>query len=163
MPQFEIETYKVSTELQRFPGETRISRLLELVGPVLYHGIQNRATFAFNTFFEGTWGSPVAGYLTDGGFDGLSVVGWFPVREFSTYYDIVRSERPVFVKYALRESGTGSGYLSTVGLGTSTEEIGEGPSESAEEIQRLLTEQLAPARRRIVPLPTRKDMALDGE
>ena len=162
MPAVEIETYKVSTRLQRVRGETRVSRLLELVDPVLHHGIQNRAAFAYNTTFDGVWDNPDAGYLTDGGFDGLSVVGWFPVREFGTYYDIVRSERPVSVTYAFRESGARSGYLSAVGLGTSTEEIGEGPSDSTDEIQRLLADRLAPARRRIVPLPTRKDLALDG-
>lgn len=160
---FEIETYKVTTELKRFTGETRFIRILEMTGPVLHHGIQNRAIFAFNTFFDGVWSNPVAGYLTDGGFDGLSVVGWFPVSEFPYYYDIVRSERPVFVKYALRDSGVTSSYLRMVGLGTSTEELGEGPSESAEEIESVLADRLSHARTRIVPLPTSEDLSLKGK
>jgi hypothetical protein len=161
MPTFEIETYKVSSQLRRRNDAPRFERVLELVGPVLFHGIQNRAVFAFDTAFDGTWANPVVGYLRDGG-DGQSLVGWFPVREFSTYYDLVRSERPVFVTYGLQDSGARSGYLSAVGLGTSTEEIGEGPSESTDEIQNLLAERLAPTRRRVVPLPTRKDVVLDG-
>lgn len=54
-----------------------------------------------------------------------------------------------------------------MGLGTSAEEIGEGPSDSTDEIQRPLADRLAPARRRVVPLPTRlptrEDVALDGK
>lgn len=34
MPAFEIETYKVSSYLERFTGETRPTRVLELTGPV---------------------------------------------------------------------------------------------------------------------------------
>lgn len=44
MQSFDIESYKVSSELQRFPGATRASRVLEMTGPVQFHGIQNHAT-----------------------------------------------------------------------------------------------------------------------
>lgn len=158
MPIFQIETYKVSSYLERFTGETRPSRVLEMTGPVLHHGIQNRATFAFSSFFDGVWSSPVAGYLTDGGFAGLSVVGWFPVAEFSYYYDILRSERPIHVLYEFRDAGASSGYLRRVGLGTSTEPIGEGPSESIERISAILAEHLTPFRGRVVPMPIAKDL-----
>lgn len=106
----------------------------------------------------GIWTSPVAGYLSDGGFAGLSVAGWFPLAEFSYYYDILRSERPVHVLYEFRDSGATSGYLRRVGLGTSIEQIGEGPSESAERISAMLTKHLAPVHERIVPMPTLKDL-----
>jgi hypothetical protein len=163
MPTFEIETYKVSTQLERFTGETRPSRVLEMTGPVLHHGIQNRAVFAFNPFFDGVWSSPVAGYLTDGGFSGLSVAGWFPLAEFSYYYDILRSERPVHVLYEFREGGATSGYLRTVGLGTSVEQIGEGPSDSPARISEMLAERLTPIRKRIIPMPTMKDLPKRGK
>lgn len=162
MPMFEVETYKVSSSLQRFTGETRPSRVLEMTGPVLYHGIQNRATFAFSSFFDGVWTSPVAGYLTDGGFSGLVVTGWFPLAEFSYYYDILRSERPVHVFYEFRDAGATSGYLRRVGLGTSTEQIGEGPSDSPERISAILAERFTPIRERIVPMPTLKDLPKRG-
>lgn len=158
MPIFQIETYKVSSYLQRFPGETRPSRVLELTGPVLYHGIQNRALFAFSPSFNGAWSSPVAGYLTSGGFSGLSVTGWFPLAEFSYYYDIVRSEKPVHVLYEFRESGASSGYLRRVGLGTSTEPIGEGPSESIESMSAALQAHLTPEPGLIIPMPIEKDL-----
>lgn len=158
MPTFEIETYKVSSYLERFPGETRPSRVLEMTGPVLHHGIQHRAVFAFTSAFDGVWSSPVAGYLTDGGFAGMSVAGWFPLAEFSYYYDILRSERPIHLLYEFRDAGATSGYLRRVGLGTSVEQIGEGPSESPERISEMLADHLAPIRKRIVPLPTLRDL-----
>jgi hypothetical protein len=160
MPIFMIETYKVSSYLERFTRETRPSRVLELTGPVLHHGIQNRALFAFDPQFDEVWSSPVAGYITDGGFSGLSVVGWFPLAEFSYYYDIVRAEHPVHVVYENREPGSTTGYLRLVGLGTSTEPIGEGPSDSVESISARLAEYLTPVRLRIIPMPMEMDMPM---
>jgi hypothetical protein len=157
MPMFAIETYKVTSYLQRFPGETRPSRLLEITGPILFHGIQNRAFFSFDPSFDGVWSNPVVGYLTDGGFAGLSVAGWFPLAEYSYYYDILRSEKPVNVIYEFRDPGVTSGYLRRLGLGTSTEQIGEGPSDSTESISTALLRQLD-LRRELIPLPTRQDL-----
>ena len=157
MPMFEIESYKVSSFLQRPSGEPKPSRVLEMTGPVLYHGIQNKALFAFTPGFGGTWTTPVAGYLTDGGFSGLTAVGWFPLVEYSYYYEILQTERPVQVIYEFRDAGATSGYLKEIGLGTSLEQIGEGPTDSSEELDRLLTEHLHPVQR-IVPLPTRDDL-----
>lgn len=158
MPQFQISTYEVSAYLQRFTGETRLSRVLKMTGPVQHHGIQNRAIFAFNSRWDGVWPNPVAGHLVDGGYSGLSLVGYFPVAEFQYYYDIVRSERPVHVSYEFRESGASSGYLRRVGLGTSTEPIGEGPSESIEHMAAILSEHLNPVRGVIVPMPIAADL-----
>lgn len=158
MPLFQIETYKVSSYLQRFSGETRPTRLLEMTGPVLFHGIQNRANFAFNPAFDGIWTNPVAGFLTAGGFSGLSVVGWFPLAEFAYYYEILRNEKSVHVLYNFRDAGASSGYLSRVGLGTSAESIGESPSASIESISELLTKHLTPVHGLEVPMPIEKDL-----
>ena len=157
MPMFDIETYKVSSYLERFTAETRPSRVLDMAGPVLFHGIQNHALFAFSSYFDPVWSNPVVGYLTDGGFSGLSVVGWFPVAEFSYYYDILRNERPVQALYEFRDAGATSGYLRKVGLGTSTEPIGEGPSDSDQQISTALAQHLVPIQR-LVPMPTVKDL-----
>jgi hypothetical protein len=159
MPIFQIETYKVSTYLERFTGETRRTRVLELLGPVLYHGIQNRATFAFSSSFDGVFSSPVAGYLTaPGGYTGLSIAGWFPVAEYSFYYDIVRSERPVHVLYEFRDAGASSGYLRRLGLGTSVEQLGEGPTDSSERISAMMASSMSGIRDFIIPMPTSKDI-----
>lgn len=162
MPLFPVETYKVSSSLERFSGSTRPSRVLEMAGPVLYHGIQSRALFSFSTAFDGVWSSPVAGYLADHGFAGTSVVGWFPLAEFSYYYDVLRAERPVHVLYEFRDAGVRSGYLRRVGLGTSVEPVGEGPSESVERISASLLERLSPssasAPARSIPMPVAEDL-----
>lgn len=160
MPIFMIETYKVSSYLQRLTGETRVSRVLELTGPVLHHGIQNRALFAFDPQFDGIWISPVAGFIVDGGFSGLSVAGWFPLVEFTYYYDIVRAERPVHVHYEYRDASSTTGYLRSVGLGTSIEPIGEGPSESVESISTTMAERLTSVRLRMTPMPRQEDLPM---
>jgi hypothetical protein len=156
---FEIETYKVTSYLERFTGETRPSRVLRMTGPVQYHGIQNRAVFAFSSSFDGVWSNPVAGYLTNAGYAGLVVAGWFPLAEYPYYYDILRSESPINVIYEFRDQGAISGYLREVGLGTSTERIGEGPSDSPEAISAALLAQLEIARQ-LVPFPLSKDLPM---
>lgn len=158
MPYFQIETYEVSSYLVRPSGITRPNRLLRMTGPVLYHGIQNRAAFGFSPSFGGTWGSPVAGYLTNPNYAGLSLVGWFPLSEFEYYYDILRSEKPLHVFYEMREPGTYVGYLSQVGLGTGAEPIGEGPSESTEQLTAILAEHLTATQRIVVPMPVAADL-----
>lgn len=157
MPQLEIENYKVSTYLERFTGETRPTRILSMKGPVLYHGIQHRVSLAFSAAFNGPWDEPVVGYVTDGGFDGLSIVGWFPLPEFSYYYDIVRSERPVNVTYEFRENGATAGYLRQLGIGTSNEQLGEGPSDSTQDISLNLGALLEHVIQKI-PMPTESAM-----
>ena len=149
----------MSSTFQRFTNENRFERVIEMTGPVLYHNIQNRALFTFSTFFNGIASVPSAncGYLTDGGFSGLAVVGWFPVAEFPYYYDIIRNERPIQVRYEFRVSGATSGYLRLVGLGTSTEPTGEGPSDSDEQISLALGQHLL-AIQRPIPMPTAKDI-----
>lgn len=158
MPLFQIETYEVSSYLNRPAGQTRPSRVLKMTGPVLYHGIQNRATFGFHPSFGGTWGSPVAGYVSNPGYAGLSVVGWFPLQEFEYYYDILRSEKPLHVIYELRDPDAYVGYLREVGLGTATEPIGEGPSESTSAISAVLAQHLTDASRVVVPMPVAADL-----
>ena len=136
MPSFEVDTYKVSAYLSRGgasgTGYTNRSRVLEMKGPIQYHGIQNRAVFAFEASWD-SWVGGRAGYLSWApNYAGLVVAGWFGVSDFEYFYDILRSERPVHVRYeyATGHSGSGAGYLRQVGLGTSEEQIGEGPSDS---------------------------------
>lgn len=168
MPNFEIQTYKVSAQLQRFPGEIRRSRLLDMTGPVLAHGIQNRAYFMFSDFFrhpsDQPYANQVVGYTYDGGFSGQSVAGWFPADEFEYYYDIVRSERPISVRYTYKEGGktSGNGYLQEVGLGTNVEPIGEGPAESLPTFIQLMAERLESRRPVEVPLAV-KDIVVGEE
>jgi len=154
MLSFEIDTYQVSSQLQRFPGETRPSRTLDMTGPVQEHGIQNHALFAFNSFFDGIWPNPVAGYISyPGGYNGLTLVGWFPLSEYSYYYEILRAEKPIQVIYdytgAIPPNLTG--YLSMVGLGNSSgAQTGHGPSESMAAAMMNIAH--------ILPMPTERDL-----
>lgn len=154
MPSFEIDTYKVTSQLQRFPGETRPSRVLDMSGPVLTHGIQNHALFAFNPFFDGIWTTPVAGYISyPGGYNGLTVVGWFPLNEYSYYYEILRQQTAVQViyDYVPPQPANLTGYLSMVGLGdSSSAQVGNAPSASMAEAMVHIA--------RIVPMPTERDL-----
>lgn len=143
MPTFEIENYRVSSTLRRFgsPVRAQRERVLRLVGPVLYHGIQNKATIAFSDSFN-SFNANTVGYLSNGGFDGLSVVGWFPTAEFDYWYDIARAEAPLHVEYAFRESGATDGYLRSLGLNTGIEPIGEGPADSEADLAGALASRL---------------------
>ena len=160
MPSFQIESYKVSITLERFSTGTRRERMLELIGPTLYHGITQRASFAFSTAFDADiWGAPVVGFADNSGYS-FTIVGWFPVAEFSYYYDIVRNERPVNVIYEFRDTGATSGYLSRLGLGTSMERVGEGPSDSTESIPAMMAvSDLGRSGRFTIPMPTLKDLS----
>jgi hypothetical protein len=134
--------------------------LLELIGPVQAHGIQNKALISFATHFNGSvWSSPSVGYLSNPNYAGFRIAGWFPTSEFNYYYDIVRSERPVHVIYELRESGSATGYLSKLGLGTGAEVIGEGPSDSTQMLEEMLAKTWSDVGARVLPMPTVDDLA----
>ncbi len=131
MPTLEIVNYKVSTAIQRFSTETQFERVLAMESERLYHGIYYRITLAFHTNFTGgPWGSPVVGYLSDTLTYTPSIAGWLDLPEFDYYYDLLRSEKPVFFNYTL-QNGT-SGYISKLGLSTIKEPLGEGPSDVSE-------------------------------
>jgi hypothetical protein len=132
MASFVIDTYKVTTDLQRFgtgPTDTRRTRSLELTSAPMYHGLVLRATIAFSTFFDGWSGSPVVGYYSDGNPWAPVVAGWFPVGEFSAWYDILRNERPVSLVYEFQAGA--SGYLRYLALATGQEPPGEGPADAS--------------------------------
>ena len=160
MPTFQIENYKVSATLERSPSGTRRERVLELIGATLYHGVQQRATFAFSTNFDiEVWGSPIVGYANNSSYT-FTIVGWFPVAEFSYYYDIVRNERPVHVVYDFSDPGSTSGALRRLGLGTSMERVGEGPSDSTESISAIMAlSDLGRLGQYTIPMPTLKDLS----
>lgn len=130
MPGIEIINYKVSTSIRRFTSGTQFERVLDLESERFYHGLYYRVTLAFHTNFFGTWGSPVVGYLSETTTFTPRIVGWLDLSEFDYYYDILRSEKPVFLNYTI-QSGT-SGYLTQIGLSTLKEPLGEGPTDASE-------------------------------
>ncbi|HEX6119017.1 MAG TPA: hypothetical protein VFZ03_06150 [Dongiaceae bacterium] len=132
MANFEIETYKATTDLQRSgagPTETRRTRTLELVSKPMYHGIVVKALIAFSSSFDAWNGSPVVGYYGDANPLAPTIAGWFPAAEFSAWLDLVRNERPIWLTYQFQAEGAINGYLSYLALATGPEPIGEGPTD----------------------------------
>ena len=131
MLSFEIESYKVSTYIQRLTSGSVFERTLELKSVPLMHGSirdQVSVILGFQTGFSGVVGFTAVGYLTTAP-PSSTILGWLDLNEFNYYYDILRSEKPVLFFYELTDGSRSSGYLRRLGLGTSNEEIGEGPAD----------------------------------
>lgn len=56
------------------------------------------------------------------------LTGWLPSSEYSLWYDVLRSEKPLTLFYNITPIG-GATYVNNISLGTSTEPIGEGPAD----------------------------------
>src|SRR5262245_50541426 len=128
MANFEIDTYKATTELQRSgmnPTTTYRTRTLELASKAMYHNIVIRAVIVFSTHFD-AFGAPVVGFYNDANPAAPRIAGWFPTGEFSTWLDLVQSEEPVWLVYEFGEQGAINGYLNHLALATGPEPIGEG-------------------------------------
>lgn len=122
MPCFEVDHYEVRTEIQRLrtPAgiETYAGRSLTILSTPLEAGGHIRATLQFSTLFDAWQGRPVVGRLdaADPLFPVLSA--WFPVAEFSSFYDILRSERPLLLDWEMRDAGATAGFVRHLSLGT---------------------------------------------
>ena len=118
-----IETYTVRVARNTSVPFARIT----LTGPVLSHGIQNKATLYFfptYTSFNG-WASNVGGL----NFDGIRVLATIPYADFAQMYDLLRNEAPVQLSYTYGSSTTTTKPLSLVSLETGNEPPGEGPED----------------------------------
>jgi hypothetical protein len=132
MASFQIESYKVRLEIQRVgnPVVTRRNRILEIASVVQFHGIVERAMLNFSTAWD-NWSSPAAvGFFTASNPLQPMLYGWLPSAEFSFWYDVLRSEKPLTLFFNIAPLG-GADYVDTISLGTSTEPIGEGPQDSS--------------------------------
>jgi hypothetical protein len=130
MPSFIIQTYKVRLEILRVgnPVVTHRNRIIELNSAPEFHGIVEQAMLNFSTYFDAWSGTPAVGiYTTTNPLQPL-LTGWFPSSEFSLWYDVLRSEKPLTIYFDITPIG-GASYVSKISLGTSTEPIGEGPTD----------------------------------
>jgi hypothetical protein len=130
MQSFLIDSYKLRLEILRQgdPATTYRSRILEIVSVPQYHGIVERAVLNFSTRWDNWAGIPAVGYYNT--FNPLQPVlfGWLPSSEYASWYDVLRSEKPLTLFYDITPIG-GANYVSEIKLGTSTEPIGEGPED----------------------------------
>ena len=122
MPRFEVDHYDVRTEIQRLQTpagiETYTSRSLTILSIPMEAGGHIRAALQFSTLFDPWYGRPVVGQLdaADPLFPVISA--WFPVAEFSSFYDILRHERPLLLDWEMRDAGATAGFVRLLSLGT---------------------------------------------
>lgn len=122
MPRAEMLRYEVNTEMQRVHTsagvQTHVARCLLIAGTMLAGGAPIHASLHFSTLFEPWYTRAIVGYL-DGSEPSCPLITvWFPISEFQPCYDILRSERPVYLDFTLREDSAESGYLRHMALGT---------------------------------------------
>jgi len=128
MSSFLIASYNLRLELQRVgnPVNTVRNRVLEIVSVPEFHGIIERAVLNFSTSFDNWQTSPVVGYYSTANLLRPVITGWLPSSEYSFWYDVLRSEKPLTFSYTITPIN-GANYVSAVTVGTSTEPVGEGP------------------------------------
>ncbi len=130
MGSFLVASYKVRLELLRAgtPVVTTRNRVIEITSVVETHGIVETALLNFSTMWDNWQNTPAVGFLNT--MNALQpVLGcWLPSTEFSFWYDVLRSEKPLTFFYNVSPIG-GASYVNDISLGTSSEPIGEGPAD----------------------------------
>jgi len=130
MGSFLVASYKVRLELRRAgtPVVTTRNRIIEITSVVETHGIVETALLNFSTTWDNWQNTPAVGFLNT--MNPLQpVLGcWLPSTEFSFWYDVLRSEKPLTFFYNVSPIG-GASYVNDISLGTSSEPIGEGPAD----------------------------------
>jgi len=132
MGSFLVDSYKVRLELQRVgnPVVTQRSRILEIASVVQFHGIVERAMLNFSTYWDNWSVTPAVGFYSTANPLQPMLTGWLPSSEFSFWYDVLRSEKPLTLFYNIAPIG-GANYVNDISIGTSTEPIGEGPHDTS--------------------------------
>jgi hypothetical protein len=130
MDGFQIDSYKVRLEIVRSgdPAVTHRNRAIEVASVTQYHGIVVRAMLNFSTYWDSWAGIPVVGYFNSVNPYQPVLSCWLPSVEYSFWYDVLRSEKPLTFYYDITPIG-GASYVSRITLGTSTEPLGEGPDD----------------------------------
>jgi hypothetical protein len=131
MQAFRIDSYKVRLELVRSgnPVVTHRNRIIEVTSVTEFHGIVERAMLFFSTDWDNWAGTPAVGYYNSVKNPYQPVLTcWLPSTEYSFWYDVLRSEKPLTFYYDITPIG-GASYISTIAIGTSTEPLGEGPDD----------------------------------
>ena len=130
MPGFLIDSYKVRLEIVRSgnPAVTNRNRAIEVASVTQYHGIVERAMLNFSTYWDNWAGIPVVGYYNTVNPYQPVMSCWLPSVEYSFWYDVLRSEKPLTFYYDITPIG-GASYISRITLGTSIEPLGEGPDD----------------------------------
>ncbi len=118
-----IESYTVQVGRNTTTQFTRLT----IAGPVLAHGIQNKATL----FFYPSYANLSGWALNVGGlnFDGIHVLGQVPIADFARMYDVLRGEAPVSLQYTYGTSTTTTKPLTVLSIQSGNEPPGDGPED----------------------------------
>jgi len=127
MGSFLIDSYKLRLELVRSgnPVVSTRNRIIELTASPVIIGIMERAVLAFSTGYDNWVGRPAAGFYGSSNPLQPRITGWLPSSEYSLWYDVLRSEKPLVFFCDITPIG-GASYVSKISLGSSTEPTGEG-------------------------------------
>jgi hypothetical protein len=119
-----IESYTVRVARNRSVPFARIT----IAGPVLSHGIQNRATlYFFPTYTDlNGWALNVGGL----NFNGVHVIAQIPFSDFDRMYDEIRNEAPLQLYYTYGSSSTTTKPVNLVAIDSGDEPPGEGPEDA---------------------------------
>ena len=130
MGSFLVDSYKVRLELQRSgnPVVTTRNRIIEITSVMEAHGIIETAMLFFSTTWDNWQNTPAVGFLSSSNLLRPVVTCWLPSTEYSFWYDVLRSEKPLTFVYNVSPIG-GATYVNDITLGTSSEPIGEGPND----------------------------------
>src|SRR5512138_2986663 len=101
MGSFLVESYKVRLELQRSgnPVVTTRNRIIEITSVLESHGIIETAMLFFSTSWDNWQGTPAVGFLNSMNLLRPVVTCWLPSTEYSFWYDVLRSEKPLTFVY----------------------------------------------------------------
>jgi hypothetical protein len=128
---FEVQTYKVRAETRGFTNRRVEARVIEIDGGQLDGAEANypsKAVLSFRSDWN-DWNSQPVGYWNWGK---LELAGWFGETEFARWYDLLRSEKPLKLNFLHRDEQAGNGnYVDRIGLGSSSEPLGEGPTDTS--------------------------------
>lgn len=133
---FPIKTYTVRVARNTSVPFARI----RITGPVLSHGIQNRATLYFFPTYNDLngWATNVGGL----NFNGIHVIAQIPFEDFDRMYDELRNEAPLTLYYTYGSSSTTTKPLHLIAIDSGDEPPGEGP-EDADSVEASISALLA--------------------
>ncbi|GJL56570.1 MAG: hypothetical protein NPIRA02_37020 [Nitrospirales bacterium] len=133
---FPIKTYTVRVARNKSVPFARLT----ISGPIMTHGIQDRATLYFFPTYTNLNG--FAANVGGLNFDGVHVFAQIPFDDFDRMYDEIRNEAPLHLYYTYGSSSTTTKPLNLVAIDSGNEPPGEGP-EDADSVETVFQDTLA--------------------
>ncbi|MCB1354049.1 MAG: hypothetical protein KDK03_15085 [Rhodobacteraceae bacterium] len=119
MPKFRFTHHRLDTRHWLKDGVETVSHTLELSGQDAATGAHDHAILIFDsgTDLGQARGAGTVGYMTRCADGSTSLVGWFPLRDFSAYHEVLAQGDELSVHFELRDPRADAGYLRRLGIG----------------------------------------------